>query len=74
MPEADDWLRRSETVLNQMPPERRSRQQVIDLTLTRGIYFALTDEMDTARQFVKTVIAGDKDNQLAREILSAMDF
>jgi tetratricopeptide (TPR) repeat protein len=72
--EADAWLRRSETALNQLPPPRRSRQQVIDLTLTRGIYFALTDEMDTARQFVKTVIAGDKDNQLAREILSAMDF
>ena len=32
------------------------------------------DEMDTAREFVKTVIERDKDNKFARDILSAMDF
>jgi tetratricopeptide (TPR) repeat protein len=72
--EADEWLKRSEAALNKTPPPLRNREQVIDLTLTRGIYFALTDEMDTARQFVKTVIERDKDNKFAREILSAMDF
>lgn len=72
--EADDWLRRAETALGNLPPQQRRRDQVIELTLTRGIYYALTDEMDTARQFVKTVIERDKDNNFAREILSAMDY
>jgi tetratricopeptide (TPR) repeat protein len=74
LPEADAWLKRSETALNRIPPALRSREQVIDLTLTRGIYYALTGEMDTAREFVKTVIERDKDNKFARDILSAMNF
>jgi tetratricopeptide (TPR) repeat protein len=74
LPEADEWLKRSEAALNKTPPLLRSREQVIDLTLTRGIYYALTGEMDTARKFVQTVIERDKDNKFAREILSAMDF
>ncbi len=74
LPEADGWLKRSEAVLNKTPPAMRNREQVIDLTLTRGIYYALTGEMDTARQFVKTVIERDKDNKFARDILSAMNF
>jgi tetratricopeptide (TPR) repeat protein len=72
--EADDWLKRSELALSKMPPPQRNREQVIDLTLTRGIYYALTGELDTARQFVKTVIERDKDNKFAQEILSAMDY
>jgi tetratricopeptide (TPR) repeat protein len=72
--DADDWLRRAEIALSNVPPLQRSREEVIELTLTRGIYFALTDEMDTARKFVKTVIERDKDNHFAREILSAMDY
>ncbi len=72
--DADDWLRRAEIALGNTPPLLRSREQVIELTLMRGIYFALTDEMDTARKFVKTVIERDRDNKLAQEILSAMDF
>ncbi len=72
--DADDWLRRAEIALGNTPPLQRRREQVIELTLTRGIYFALTDEMDTARKFVKTVIERDRDNNFAREILSAMDF
>ena len=72
--EADDWLTRSENALKQIPPQQRNRQEVIDLTLTRSIYFALTDEMDTARKWVQTVIERDKDNKLAREILDAMNF
>jgi tetratricopeptide (TPR) repeat protein len=74
LPEADEWLKRSETALNKTPPLLRNREQVIDLTLTRGIYYALTGEMDTARKFVQTVIERDKNNKLARDILSAMDF
>ena len=72
--EADDWLTRSENALKNIPPQRRNRQEVIDLTLTRGIYFALADEMDTARKWVQTVIERDKDNKLAKEILDAMNF
>ena len=37
-------------------------------------YFALTDELETARQWVQTVIERDRDNKFAREILSAMDY
>jgi len=72
--EADDWLSRCESVLKRTPPEQRNRQQVIELTLTRGIYFALSGELDTARKWVQTVIDRDKDNQLAKEIMAAMDF
>lgn len=72
--QADDWLLRSEAALREIPPAQRDRQQVIDLTLTRGIYFALTDEVDTARKWVQTVIDRDKDNALAREILAAMNY
>jgi tetratricopeptide (TPR) repeat protein len=72
--EADEWLKRSEAVLNRTPPALRGRDQVIDLTLTRGIYYALTGEMDTAREFVKTVIQRDKDNKFAHDILSAMGY
>jgi tetratricopeptide (TPR) repeat protein len=72
--EADDWLSRSEDALKQVPPGRRNRQAVIDLTLTRGIYFALSGEIDTGRKWVQTVIDRDKDNEFARQILAAMDF
>jgi hypothetical protein len=30
--------------------------------------------MDTARQWAKAVLDRDQDNQLAKDILSAMDF
>ena len=72
--EANDWLTRAENALKQLPPQQRSRQEVIDLTLTRGIYFALSDDLDTARKWVQTVIDRDKENKLAREILDAMNF
>jgi tetratricopeptide (TPR) repeat protein len=72
--EADDSLTRAESALKKTPPSRRNRQVVIDLTLTRGIYFALTGEIETARKWVQTVVDSDKDNQFAKEILSAMDF
>jgi tetratricopeptide (TPR) repeat protein len=72
--QANQWLARSEATLNKTPRIRRTRDQVIELTLTRSIYFALTDEMDTARQWAKAVLDRDQDNQLAKDILSAMDF
>jgi len=72
--EADDWLNRAETAVRKIEPNRRDRQQIIDLTLTRGIYFALTGEYDTARHWVQTVLERDRNNQFARDILSAIDF
>ena len=48
-PEADEWLKRPECCLEQDPPLLRSREQVIDLTLTRGIYYALTGMRWTPR-------------------------
>jgi tetratricopeptide (TPR) repeat protein len=72
--EADDWLARSEKLLSQMPPPQRNQQQVIDLALTRCIYFALTDEVEAARQWAKAVINKDQNNKLAYDILTAMDY
>jgi hypothetical protein len=72
--EADQWLARSESTLNKMARPQRTRQQVFDFTVTRGIYFALTDELDIARQWVKAVIERDKENVFAKDVLAAMDF
>lgn len=72
--EANDWLVRAELLASKAPSAQRSRQQIIDLALTRSIYFALADEVDAARQWANAVINQDKENKLAREILSAMDY
>ncbi len=72
--DANDWLTRAELLATKTPNDQRSRQQIIDLTLTRSIYFALTDEVDAARQWANAVISQDKENKTAREILSAMDY
>ena len=72
--EANGWLARAEHLLGEIPAPQRTQQQIFDFTLTRGIYFALTDEVVTARQWVQTVISQDKNNKLAHDILSAMDY
>jgi tetratricopeptide (TPR) repeat protein len=72
--EANDWLTRAELLASKATSSQRSRQQIIDLALTRSIYFALTDELDAARQWANAVINQDKENKLAREILAAMDY
>ena len=72
--EANDWLTRAENDISRTSQTRRNRQQVIDLTLTRGIYFALADDVESARTWVKAVLALDKDNKFAQDILAAMDF
>jgi tetratricopeptide (TPR) repeat protein len=74
LPQANTWLGRSEMLLNQTPAPERNLQQVIDLTLTRSIYFALTDEVAAAREFAEAVIKRDQSNKLAQDILSAMDY
>jgi tetratricopeptide (TPR) repeat protein len=72
--EADGWLSHAEQIMGDINTNRRDRQQVIDLTLTRSIYYALTDETETARHWAQAVINQDKNNKLAQEILSAMDY
>jgi tetratricopeptide (TPR) repeat protein len=72
--EANGWLSRCDQVLAGQPSQQRNRQFVIDLTLTRSIYLALTDDVDSARQWVQTVIDTDHENELAREILAAMTY
>ena len=72
--DADGWLAHAQELLKKMPVTERSRQQIIELTLTRSIYFALSDEVDTARVWAKSVLEQDKDNKMALEILSAMDY
>jgi tetratricopeptide (TPR) repeat protein len=72
--DADGWLAHAQEILKKMPPNERSRQQIIELTLTRSIYFALADEVDTAKLWLKSVLDQDKDNKMAQEILSAMDY
>jgi tetratricopeptide (TPR) repeat protein len=74
LPEANSWLSRAEALLGQMPALERNQQLVIDLTLIRSIYFALTDDLDSARQWAQAVLKTDGNNKLAREILSAMDY
>ncbi len=74
LPEANNWLARAQELLNKLPASQKTRQQFVDLALTRGIYFALNDEIEIARRWVKAVIEQDKDNKFAGEILAAMDF
>lgn len=72
--DADGWLAHAQEILKKLPPSERSHQQIVELTLTRSIYFALSDEVETARLWVKSVLEQDKDNKMAHEILSAMDY
>ncbi|MDB6064477.1 MAG: Tetratricopeptide 2 repeat protein [Pedosphaera sp.] len=72
--DANTWLTRAEYLYNKAPAGQKSQGLIIDLTLTRVIYFALTDDVDTARQWAKAVIAVDKENNLAQEILSALEY
>jgi tetratricopeptide (TPR) repeat protein len=72
--EANDWLSLSERILLKIPKAQRAQRQLIELTLSRSIYFALNDDLESARQWARAVIAADKNNQLAQEILAAMDY
>jgi tetratricopeptide (TPR) repeat protein len=72
--DADGWLARAQEILKKMPPNERTHQQIVELTLTRSIFFALSDEVETARLWVRAVLDQDKDNKMAQEILSAMDY
>lgn len=72
--DADGWLAHAQELLKKMPTTDRTHQQIVELTLTRSIYFALTDEVETARLWAKSVLDQDKDNKMAQEILSAMDY
>ena len=72
--DADGWLAHAQEILKKMPPTERTRQQIVELTLTRSIYFALSDEVETARLWAKSVLEQDKDNKMAQEILSAIDY
>jgi tetratricopeptide (TPR) repeat protein len=72
--DADGWLAHAQEILKKLPPGQRTHQQVVELTLTRSIYFALTDEVETARLWAKSVLEQDKENRMARDILSAIDY
>ncbi|HZV33553.1 MAG TPA: tetratricopeptide repeat protein [Verrucomicrobiae bacterium] len=72
--DANSWLERSERLLGEVPPQMRNQQAVIELTLLRSIYFALSDQLDEARQWANAVISLDKNNPVAQDILSAMDY
>lgn len=72
--EANGWLSRCDQILAGMPTAQRPRQLVIDFTLTRGIYYALADDIEAARRWVKTVIDSDRENELAKDILAAMAY
>jgi tetratricopeptide (TPR) repeat protein len=72
--DAGDWLTRCDQILASMPPGQRPRQLVIDFTLTRSIYLALADDIESARQWAQTVLDSDHGNELAKEILAAMAY
>jgi tetratricopeptide (TPR) repeat protein len=72
--EAGTWLQRCDKILSDLPPQQKNRQQVIEYSLTQGIFLALSDEVEMARKWISTVQDTDADNALAKEILSAMDY
>jgi tetratricopeptide (TPR) repeat protein len=72
--EADGWLAHAEQLIGNQPAMSRNRQQVIDLTLTRSIYFALTDNTASARIWAEAVLKQDKSNATASAILMAMNY
>jgi tetratricopeptide (TPR) repeat protein len=72
--DANSWLARAERLLGELPATQRNQQTIIELTLTRSIYFALTDQLDAARQWANAVLSQDKNNPVAQQILSAMDY
>lgn len=72
--EAAGWLQRCDKIFNSLTAQQKSRQLVIDFTLIRAIFMALEDQVETARQWVTNVIENDKENELAKEILSAMAY
>jgi tetratricopeptide (TPR) repeat protein len=72
--EANGWLARCEQLIAALPAQQKSRQLIIDFTLTRSIYLALTDDLESARRWARTVIDSDKENEMAREILAAMEY
>lgn len=72
--EVNGWLGRAENLLNSLPDNQKTGQQLIDLAVTRSIYFALNDDVQSARKWVNVIQERDKDNDLAQEILSAMQY
>jgi tetratricopeptide (TPR) repeat protein len=72
--DANSWLARAEQILAGLPPQQKSRQLIIDFTLTRSISLALADDVESARHWAQTVIDSDKENEVAKEILAAMEY
>ncbi|MEK7675717.1 MAG: tetratricopeptide repeat protein [Verrucomicrobiota bacterium] len=65
---AKDCLSKAERNLRQAP----AAQGIIDLALAQGIYHALTDNPETARQILKGILELDKDNREVKEVLAAL--
>jgi len=72
--EAGNWLTRAELVLARTPTTQRTQQLLVDFTLIRAVNFALADDLENARRWVKAVLEEDKDNKLAQDIMAAMDY
>ncbi|MEW6306956.1 MAG: tetratricopeptide repeat protein [Verrucomicrobiota bacterium] len=71
----DDTLRRAGEHLQRAirasnPP---SRERLIDLNLTGGIYFALAGDAPAARRMLRQVIQIDPDNEAAKAALTAVN-
>ena len=69
---ASRYLTRSEQLLKKQPQQLDQRQ--LQFTLTSSIYYALRGETDKARQLLRDVLEADKNNEDAREILSALSW
>ncbi len=52
--------------------QERDGQQTLDLILTRSIHLALMDDVEAARKVLRQVLATDKDNEEAKEIMAAL--
>ncbi len=72
--EAGTWLQRCDKIFAGLTAQQKPRQTVIDFTLIRGIYLALADEVESARQWFNSVIEADQENELAREALATIAY
>jgi tetratricopeptide (TPR) repeat protein len=66
------YLSKAEQVLKK--ENRDMEQRYLQLALISSIYYALGGETEKARQLLRGVLESDKNNQDAREIMSALAF
>ncbi len=70
--EAGELLSKSYRVLEKEPDTSRNYFSKIHCFLNTAIYYGLSGNVEPARQAVRKILDSDKDNDYAKEILSAL--